>query len=128
MPSQTLYPDAVLDSTNYSTLNVGDIDDPGWTRTSDDDDVFGTWDGNGNTNCQVSFATPTGNPTTGAGLQLRLSPNASPLSGLLWAQLDRRWLPSEVRLERGDGLLRFAGTPRRYSWSAQRFPPKQNLA
>lgn len=61
-------------------------------------------------------------PTTGAGLQLRLSPHASPLPGLLWAQLDRRWLPSEVRLERGDGLLRFSGTPRRYSWSAQRFP------
>ena len=58
----------------------------------------------------------------GAGIQLQLSADASALPGLLSAQLDRRWLPSAVRLQRGEGLLQFSGTPRRYSWSAQRFP------
>ena len=56
------------------------------------------------------------------GAQLELSPETSPVPGLLRAQLDRRWLPTQVRLQRGDGVLLFAGTPRRYSWSAQRFP------
>jgi hypothetical protein len=65
MPNETLAPDAVLDSTNYTTLNLTDIDeDPG-----SPDGVFGTWDGNGNTIARLSFPSPSGNLTTGAGLQ-----------------------------------------------------------
>lgn len=65
MATETQAPDAVLDSTNYTTLNIGDIDeDP-----DSPDGAWGTWDGNGDTICRVSFPTPTGNPTTGAGLQ-----------------------------------------------------------
>jgi hypothetical protein len=65
MPTESQPPDAVLDSTNYSTLNVGDIDeDP-----DSPDGSWGTWDGNGNTICRTSFGTPTGNPTAGADLQ-----------------------------------------------------------
>lgn len=69
MPTEVQYPDAIVSSANYTTLNVADIDDPGWTSTADDDNVWGTWDGNGNTDCLVSFPTPSGNPTAGAGLQ-----------------------------------------------------------
>ena len=58
-------PDAVLNLGNYSTLDLADIvEDP-----DSPDGAFGTWDGNGNTDARVSFATPTGNPTVGAALQ-----------------------------------------------------------
>src|SRR5512146_375229 len=58
-------PDAVLTSTNYSTLNLTDIqDDP-----DAPDSAYGAWDGNGNTVCSVSFPTPALPPTLGAGLQ-----------------------------------------------------------
>lgn len=65
MASQTLPPDGVLDSTNYSTLNLADIDE-------DPDSPDGAWganDGNGDTICRVSFDTPSNTPTTGADLQ-----------------------------------------------------------
>lgn len=65
MATETRAPDAVLDSLNYTTLTLTDIDeDP-----DDPDASYGDWDGNGNTSCRVSFGTPTGNPTAGAGLQ-----------------------------------------------------------
>ena len=65
MATETQPPDAVLNSANYSTLNIGDIDeDP-----DSPDGVFGTWDGNGNTDARVSFPTPSGNPAVGADLQ-----------------------------------------------------------
>lgn len=65
MPTERRAPDAVLDSSNYTTLNLADIDeDP-----DSPDGAWGTWDGNGDTICRVSFPTPSGNPTTGAGLQ-----------------------------------------------------------
>ena len=65
MATETQSPDAVLDSLNYTTLNVGDIqDDP-----DSPDGNWGSWDGNGNTDCGVSFPTPSGNPTVGADLQ-----------------------------------------------------------
>ncbi|MFZ9606805.1 MAG: translocation/assembly module TamB domain-containing protein, partial [Vulcanococcus sp.] len=57
-----------------------------------------------------------------AGTHLQLTAEQSPLAGRLRAQLDRRWLPTEVRLERGAGLLQFSGSPRRYSWTAHAFP------
>jgi hypothetical protein len=62
MATETLAPDAVLVSTNYTTLNIGDVDeDP-----AANDGSWGTWDGNGNTVASVSFPTPTGAPTPGA--------------------------------------------------------------
>jgi len=65
MAAERLAPDAVLNSGNYTTLNLGDIDeDP-----DSPDGTFGTWDGNGNTDARVSFGTPATSPTTGAGLQ-----------------------------------------------------------
>ena len=68
MATETLAPDAVLVSTNYTTLNVGDIDeDP-----DSPDATYGTWDGTGNTVCSVSFPTPTGNPTGGASQEFRV--------------------------------------------------------
>lgn len=65
MAIQNLAPDAVLESTNYTTLNNADIDDDPDLPGSD----YGTWDTNGNTVCRVSFPTPSITPATGAGLQ-----------------------------------------------------------
>jgi hypothetical protein len=65
MATERQGPDGVLDSTNYSTANLADIqDDP-----DSPDGVFWTWDANGNTICRVSFPTPSGSPTVGADLQ-----------------------------------------------------------
>lgn len=65
MATETKFPDGIVSSLNYSTLNLGDIDDD----PDADDSVYGTWDGNGNTDCLVDFPTPTGDPTVGADLQ-----------------------------------------------------------
>ena len=43
-------------------------------------------------------------------------------AGVLVAQLDRHWLPEQVRLSRGAGRLTLAGSPRRYHWTAQGLP------
>ena len=56
----------------------------------------------------------------GGSLQLQALAPATP--GALQAQLDRRWLPSRVRLRRAGGELAFSGNPRRYNWQAQDFP------
>lgn len=81
-------PDALLSSANYSSLAVADIeDDP-----DSPDGLWGTWDGNGSTDCRVSFPTPSGAPITGAGLQefkawIRKTSsggNAAPWSLELW--------------------------------------------
>lgn len=65
MATETKPPDAVLESTAYSALNLADIDeDPG-----SPDAAFGTWAGIGNTIARVSFPTPSGTPNTGAGMQ-----------------------------------------------------------
>jgi hypothetical protein len=63
--TETLAPDAVLDSTNYSAAALADVDeDP-----DSPDGNWWTWDGAGDTIARLSFPTPTGNPTTGAGQQ-----------------------------------------------------------
>lgn len=82
MATETQPPDGVLDSTNYSTLNLGDIDeDP-----DSPDGAWGTWDGDGNTSCRVSFPTPTGPPTTGTNLQeFRVLVRASAARTLGWS-------------------------------------------
>lgn len=65
MATERQPPDAVLDSANYTTLNLVDVDeDP-----DSPDGSWGAWDGNGNTSARFSFATPTGPPTVGADLQ-----------------------------------------------------------
>lgn len=65
MSLETLPPDSILTATNYSVLNLTDInEDPGTP-----DGVFGTWRGNGNTVATVSFPTPTGELRIGAGKQ-----------------------------------------------------------
>lgn len=58
--------------------------------------------------------------TDGAALQLQaLQP--APV-GHLQARLDRRWLPSLVRLQRSEGVLQLAGDPRRYRWQVAGLP------
>ena len=62
---ESLAPDGIVSSLNYTTLNLTDIDeDPDAS-----DGAWGTWDGNGDTSACVSYPTPTDNPTPGAGLQ-----------------------------------------------------------
>ena len=56
----------------------------------------------------------------GGTLQLRSLEAGHP--GLLTAELDRRWLPARMRLERSGGWLELQGQPSRYRWSAQAFP------
>lgn len=78
MANETKAPDGLLDQTNLSGA-LTDIDD-------DPDSPDGLWltasSNNANSICRVSFPTPTGNPTTGAGLQnfkwwARLTPNGT---------------------------------------------------
>ncbi len=84
MAAERLAPDAVLVSTNYTTLNLTDIDeDP-----DSPDGVFGTWDTNGNTICSVSFGTPSQAPTTGVDLQgfrVQIRKDASGGNDAVWA-------------------------------------------
>lgn len=56
------------------------------------------------------------------GGRLRMEPLAPALPGLLTARLDQRWVPVQVRLERGDGVLQLQGRPRAYRWQATRLP------
>jgi hypothetical protein len=84
MPNQRLAPDALLVQTNLAGA-VGDIDD-------DPDSPDGAWlthnGGNGDTDCRVSFPTPTGNPTVGAGLQefrVLIRKNASGGNSTTWS-------------------------------------------
>lgn len=64
MATERLAPDAVLDSTNYLSLALASIqDDP-----DSPDALWGAWD-TGNTTCRVSFPSPSGSLTPGAGLQ-----------------------------------------------------------
>ena len=75
MATETLAPDAVLVGTNYTTLNIGDVDeDPAAS-----DGSWGAWDGNGNTIASVSFPTPTGAPTAGATQTFRVLVRKTPL-------------------------------------------------
>ena len=61
-----------------------------------------------------------GSRAGGGNLALEALAPAQP--GQLQAQLERRWLPQAVNLQREGGSLRFAGDPRRYQWSAEAFP------
>ena len=56
------------------------------------------------------------------GGRLRMQPLAPALPGLLTARLDQRWVPVQVQLERGAGLLQLQGQPRAYRWQATRLP------
>ena len=60
--------------------------------------------------------------TAAGGGSLGLEALAPAQPGLLQAWLDRRWLPSSVRLERERGVLALVGDPRRYRWTSQVFP------
>jgi hypothetical protein len=64
--AETLPPDQLVSSANYSTLNLADIDDD----PASPDASFGTWDGNGDTSALIGFPTPTGDLTEGSGLQV----------------------------------------------------------
>jgi hypothetical protein len=82
--AERLAPDALLDQTNLSG-SVADVDD-------DPDSPDGSWlvhdGGNGNTICRVSFPSPTGNPTTGSGLQefrVQIRKNASAGNATPWS-------------------------------------------
>lgn len=84
MAAETLTPDGVLDATNYSALPLSSIqEDP-----SSDDGLWGTWSSPGDTSARVSFPSPTGNPTTGAGLQtfrVRLRKTAAAGNATTWS-------------------------------------------
>ena len=65
MATEILVADAILVSSNYTSLATTDIDDD----PDSPDGLWGVWDGNGNTTAKVSFPTPTGDPTTGTDIQ-----------------------------------------------------------
>ena len=54
--------------------------------------------------------------------ELRLRATGDATAGELVARINRRWLPEQVRLSRGGGLLTLAGSPRHYHWTAQGLP------
>jgi translocation and assembly module TamB len=54
--------------------------------------------------------------------ELRLRAGDEAPAGELVARIDRRWLPDQVRLSRGTGLLELAGSPRHYHWTARGLP------
>ena len=56
------------------------------------------------------------------GGRLRMEPLAPAPAGLLTAQLDRRWVPIAVNLQRGAGSLSLQGKPRLYQWTAKDLP------
>ncbi len=56
------------------------------------------------------------------GGRLRMEPLAPSPTGLLTAQLDRRWVPTMVNLQRGAGSLSLLGKPRLYQWTAMDLP------
>jgi len=61
---ETLAPTALEADVNYTGLTIAVIDDDPSLGTS-----FANWDGNGNPEARVSFPSPSGNLTVGAGLQ-----------------------------------------------------------
>lgn len=71
--------------------------------------VAETWEGNW-----------LGDPAGGGRLRLASRGEAPP--GRLEAQLDRRWVPVTVGLERNQGRLDLEGSPSAYRWSARDFP------
>lgn len=114
MATETLVPDALLTSTNLSGgLSAIDTDDTTWL-TADSN--------NANSICIVSFPTPTGNPTTGAGLQnftvkYRVTANATSTT------FDVYLLESGVRLNGGAAIDSWTSTSttevtREVSWDA----------
>ena len=58
----------------------------------------------------------------GGGALLRLRSLNTGLDGWINARLDRRWRPTQVRLERDSGSLTLNGDPRLYSWQARGLP------
>ena len=56
------------------------------------------------------------------GGRLRMEALAPAPIGALVARFDSRWVPRQVRLERGGGSLELSGRPRRYRWRAGRLP------
>ena len=65
MSTERQAPDTLALGTNYISPVVTDIDDD----PDSPDASWLAWDGSGNTVCRVTFPTPSGNPTSGAGLQ-----------------------------------------------------------
>jgi translocation and assembly module TamB len=60
---------------------------------------------------------------TGGGGGLLLLEALNPgLDGKISARLDRRWLPTQVELERNGGTLTLNGAPRLYHWQASGLP------
>lgn len=59
---------------------------------------------------------------TAGGGALALTEDGSGGSARITALLDPRWLPTDLQLIRDGGLLRFQGSPRRYSWEARNLP------
>ncbi len=51
-----------------------------------------------------------------------LAPEPPALHGQLRMRLNRHWLPERVNLQRGEGELQLAGSPKRFSWQARSLP------
>lgn len=77
-----------------------------------------TW--SGRLQAEVDPANPLGG-AVGGGL-LRMGAEEPAAAGRLVATLDRRWLPRRVTLERQGGILALEGSPRGFSWRANRLP------
>ncbi|MEI7664640.1 MAG: translocation/assembly module TamB domain-containing protein [Synechococcaceae cyanobacterium ELA263] len=58
----------------------------------------------------------------GGGGQLRIEAHAPAPGGTITAQLDRRWHPIAIALQRQGGSLELTGKPARYSWQARDLP------
>jgi len=83
MAAETQRPDALAAQANQTGVVTSIDEDP----DSDGGDWL-AWDGNGNTSCRVTFPTPTGSPTTGAGLQefrVLLRNDAAGTNGTGWS-------------------------------------------
>lgn len=59
---------------------------------------------------------------SGGGGLLQLQALSPSLDGRISARLDRRWRPTQVRLERDGGTLSLNGDPRLYRWQASGLP------
>ncbi len=58
----------------------------------------------------------------GGGGNLALTQEGSRGEARITSLLDSHWLPKDVLLVRGQGRLRFQGSPRRYHWDSHDFP------
>ncbi|MCX5948340.1 MAG: translocation/assembly module TamB domain-containing protein [Cyanobacteria bacterium] len=62
------------------------------------------------------------NGLSAGGGQLRVAARTPAPSGTITAQLDRRWRPTAIAMQRDGGSLQLSGNPARYQWQARDLP------